>query len=193
MPTWDVILRHPLLIAVLQLLAGVGIAYWFAERWQRWRQQRDFQYRAMVKFNELAHDLAERTSELLVTRAFLGSGIPGQPYLDKHREFITRWTALEAMRDELIAVFSDATIRDFDRLRGTLNVIRGFLNTGLASAPTKQEEFEPIQDRFLDERQITSIGMIRDMGFAKMADATTAIERVRLRAAERSPQARAKE
>jgi hypothetical protein len=112
------------------------------------------------------------------------------PSWDKQREFLKQWTALEAMRDELIAVFSEATMREFDQLRGTLNEIRRLLNQTLTPAPAKQADFEPVQDRFLTERQVTSSRMIGDMGFLGRNAATAAIKQIRQRAAERSSQAR---
>jgi hypothetical protein len=102
--TWGPrLLRHPLFVALFQLAAGGLVAYWLTERWQRWRQQRDFQYRAMVKFNELLYDIANKVAELLMARVLIGAGTPAPSYWDKYREFVSRRTALEAMRDELVA------------------------------------------------------------------------------------------
>ena len=45
------LLGHPLLVAATQLSGAAWIAYSLTERWQRWRQRREFQYRLMGRFS----------------------------------------------------------------------------------------------------------------------------------------------
>jgi hypothetical protein len=66
-------LRHPLVIALVQVLVGALLAYLLTERWQRWRQRRDFQYRTLIKFSELSYEMMDRLSELLVSRGRIAS------------------------------------------------------------------------------------------------------------------------
>lgn len=161
------LLRHPLFVAIASIFLGALGAYWLTERWQRWRQRREFQYRAFVKFNELAYELAERMSELLVAKSSL-SGIdlhnisvdPG-----KQRALITRWMVFEAMCDELRALFDGETVTAFYRLRQTGLEVKKKINTPTAAVVLA--EVEPVQDQFLAQRELTSIRMMADMGFLK--------------------------
>ena len=77
-------LRHPLVIALLQVVVGALIAYMFTELWQRWRQRRDFQYRTLAKFSELSYEMTDRLSELLMLRDRIASDL----YIAKRREDI---------------------------------------------------------------------------------------------------------
>jgi hypothetical protein len=90
-------LRHPLVIALLQVVVGALIAYLLTERWQRWRQRRDFQYRTLVKFSELSYEMMDRLSELLVLRGRMASDL----YIAKRREDLSRWTLFVSMRGEV--------------------------------------------------------------------------------------------
>lgn len=96
---------YGLLAPLMQLLLAALIGFFFAERWQRWRQRRDFQYRTLVKFAELSFDLMDRLSELLVTRGRMNQ----EAYMEKRREMVSRWTAFASMRPEVMACYG----RDF--------------------------------------------------------------------------------
>lgn len=56
------LLRYSLFVVLVQLLIGGITAYCLAERWQRWRQRRDFQHRTLVKFSELSYEMMDRLS-----------------------------------------------------------------------------------------------------------------------------------
>ena len=168
------LLSHPLFVALATLAAGVLLAYLFTERWQRHRQRREFQLRAMVKFNELSYDLLDRMSELLTANPQFGALFPNHEYPSKHREFVSRWTIFVAMRDELAAVFDEKVLEDYDLLQQTTKSLKDMIS---AMPPVERGAFEHVRDRFLGQRQITAIRMIGNMGFFKKKEVEVAVER----------------
>src|SRR3989338_5571122 len=90
---WEALLRHPLLIALMQLVVGGLGAFWLTERWQRWRQRREFQHRTLVKFSELTYEMMDRTAELLNW----GRSMSGEMYITKRRELLSRWTVFVSL------------------------------------------------------------------------------------------------
>lgn len=79
------VLRHTLVVAILsgvvQLAGAAFIAWKLSERWQRWRQRRDFQHRTMAKFAEVSLQLAGDFSSLGVDRPH----VPGDVSLKDFR------------------------------------------------------------------------------------------------------------
>ena len=71
----DAALRHPFLIALVQIAVGLLAAYLLTERWQRWRQRREFQHKTLAKFSELSNELMDRMSELLMRRTSMPNEI----------------------------------------------------------------------------------------------------------------------
>jgi hypothetical protein len=86
---------------VVQLLLATLFGLVFAERWQRWRQRRDFQYRTLVKFSDLSSEMMDRTAELLATRGRVAPDV----YEEKRREMVLRWTVFASMRSEVLASY----------------------------------------------------------------------------------------
>src|SRR2546425_669565 len=107
-------------------MLGIGavLAYFGAERWQRWRQRRDFQYRTLVKLSELSYDMMDRLSELLVTRGRVNPEV----YAEKRREMISRWTAFASMRLGVIACYGRAFIlsENYQEMVNALNRLREY-------------------------------------------------------------------
>ena len=101
--TWSLIAvlsEKPLFVATVQLAVGVGVAYLFAERWQRWRQRRDFQYHTMSRLSEISSELHSRFQELYALR------IDGftMDFWTKFRECNARRPQLFALKESLLRV-----------------------------------------------------------------------------------------
>src|SRR5262249_18783382 len=117
----DALLRHLLLIAIAQVVAALLVAYFLTERWQRWRQRRDFQFRTLAKFSELSYELMDRLSELLMGRG----RIPEDIYAQKRRAEVARWTVFVSMRGEVMACFGRRFLSsaDYQGLYNALNTL----------------------------------------------------------------------
>jgi hypothetical protein len=152
-------LRHPLVTALVQVLAGLLLAYLLTERWQRWRQRRDFQHKTLVKFSELSFEMMDRLSELLVLRGRMAT----DQYAAKQREQLSRWTAFVSMRGEVMAAFGHAFIkgRAYQGVFNNLNALRAHVN---AAQPVPLDRFEPDQEKFLAYREAVVAHMVRAMG-----------------------------
>jgi hypothetical protein len=151
--------RHPLLIALAQVVLGLLAAYFLTEQWQRWRQRRDFQFRTLAKFSELSYDLFNRLSELLV-----GHGrIPSEEYNRKRLEYVARWTVFVSMRGEVMACFGHGFLcsDDYQNLYRALDKLRSYVR---AAEPVPLARFEPEQEKFLAHREAIVADMVRAMG-----------------------------
>ena len=152
-------LRHPLVIALVQVLVGLLLAYLLTERWQRWRQRRDFQHKTLVKFSELSFEMMDRFAELLVGRG----RISPESHATKRREALSRWTLFASMRGEVMAAFGHAFIKgkEYQGLFNSLNALRAHVN---AAQPVPLDRFEPDQEKFLAYREAVVAHMVRAMG-----------------------------
>src|SRR5713101_631894 len=101
------VLRHPLFIALVQLVMGLFAAYFLTERWQRWRQRREFQHLAMVKFADLSMGIFDRLTELLVRR--IGRGLDDTTRA-LSREYMAYRVGFLALETEIFAAFQDPAI-----------------------------------------------------------------------------------
>jgi hypothetical protein len=162
------LLRHQLTIAILVALVQLGFAAfigWFlTERWQRWRQQREFQHRTLGKFSELSYDLHNRLSELLVARGRIKF-----EYRKKFDELLDRWTLFLSMRPEVIAAYG----REFvlrKHYQGLITSLRALKEYVKASEPVPTDLFEPEQDRFLAHREAVVAEMVQAMGLLSKHD-----------------------
>src|SRR5258705_50403 len=145
--TTDLILRHPLFVAALQLLVAIVLAYLGTERWQRWRQRREFQYRTMSKFSEITADLHSRLQELYALR-LAGSTTDFQA---RFREFNARHPQLIALEGELVAGFGDGEIH---HEYADLLVATRIFSTTILSEQAGRNEFDAAEDRFLAIRRL---------------------------------------
>lgn len=152
-------LRHPLVVGLAPVVVGGLVAYLLTERWQRWRQRRDFQYRTLVKFSELSYEMMDRLSELLGLRDQIARDL----YVEKRREDISRWTLFVSMRGEVMAAYGHAFIKGkaYQGLFNSLTTLRGHLN---AAHPVPLARFEPDQEEFLAYREAVVAHMVRAMG-----------------------------
>ncbi|MGH7267689.1 MAG: hypothetical protein ACREMB_22965 [Candidatus Rokuibacteriota bacterium] len=155
-PQW---LAHPLVVGVLLLALGSLVAYLLTERWQRWRQRRDFQYRALVKFSELSEETFNRLSELLM--------LHGKVYEERHRqlrrEYLYRRGPLVAMDGEVKAVFRDRRV--FDALVDVTDAMRGLYRMSATLPEVPRSQFQPLQDSLHARREILLTRMRREMRF----------------------------
>jgi hypothetical protein len=159
------LLRYSLFVALVQLLIGGTTAYCLAERWQRWRQRREFQHRTLAKFSELSYEMMDRLSELLVGRGRM----PNDLHSAKRRELVSRWTVFVSMRGEVMASYGRQFIlqRAYQGVFNTLAVLRGYLNE---PERVPQERFEPEQEKYLAYREAVVAHMVRAMGLLSRRD-----------------------
>jgi hypothetical protein len=153
------LLDYGLLGPLAQLLLATLFGFLFAERWQRWRQRREFQYRTLVKFSELSYEMMDRLSELLMARGRMRPDV----YADKRREFVSRWIALMSTRGEVMACFGRRFLlrEEYQGLFNALKVLRGYV---AAPEPIPRLRFEPEQEKFLAYREAVVADMVRAMG-----------------------------
>lgn len=174
-------LRHSLVIALIQLLLGALVAYALVERWQRWRQRRDFQYRTLVKFSELSYEMMDRLSELLVTRGRMAP----DAYVARRREALSRWTLFVSMRGEVMAAYGHAFVKGkaYQGVFNNLTALRDHLN---ATEAVPLVRFEPDQEKFLAYREAVVAYMVRAMSLlsGKAWKAELDAAEVRVQAAE---------
>ena len=161
---WSALLRHPLFIALFQLLLGGFGAYLLTERWQRWRQRRDFQYKAMANFSRVGWELAR---QLQLRRLSKAKALPPEDV----RPFMSQWLELQSIRDEMTAVFKDDVISAFEKVNKTVLRLRDMNRT--SPGPT-DAEFNAVWDRLVSERGLTTSLMIieMDLGKAKVLKAS---------------------
>ena len=151
--------KHPLFVALVQLGGGALAAYFLAERWQKWRQRRDFQFRTLVKFSELSEEAFNRLSELLV----LADRRSPERRRALLREFVYLRGRLFAMDGEIRTVFKDDNI--FSGLIYLRDIMRILYNIASRDADIRREEFEPIQDCMAAQRSLMISRMAREMRF----------------------------
>jgi len=148
-----------LFVAALQLGVGLIAAYVLTERWQRWRQRRDFQYQTMFK-------LSETSMELFVLLAELLSIHPQRQNMadvwdDRQRRYISQRVVFHALEAGIMASFRTAAIAaGYHALNGTLKTLFAFVQyTGDIHSDT----YEPVQDKLLKQRKLLLGQMIAEM------------------------------
>ncbi len=164
------LLEHPLMIAIVQIVLAGLVAYFLTERWQRWRQRREFQFRTMVKFSELSEETFRRLTELLVTRGRIQDGQHNQ----LRREYIYRRGPLLAMDGELFAAFKDVEI--FQGLLYLKDIMRILYQMACATTSVPREQFEPIQNCMTAQRKLMITRMVGEMGFLSRSETRDALQ-----------------
>lgn len=110
----DVVLRHPLFVAAVQLAIAAGVAWFVTERWQRWRQRRDFQHEAMRGLAGSSAEALRVLYELMAAR--------GERREELKREYPTKLAPLLALDADFFASFDDERLlKDFYYLSGVMN------------------------------------------------------------------------
>jgi hypothetical protein len=163
------LLEHPLIVAIVQITFAFLLALFFTERWQRWRQRREFQYRAMVKFGELTEEAFSRLSELLVGRGHL----PNEQLNRLRREHIYRRGPLLAMDAELGVAFGDVKL--FQGLFYLTDIMRVLLNMACAQQPVPSKEYEPVQECMAKQRKLMITRMAGEMRFLSRRETRVAV------------------
>jgi len=158
---WSFLMKHPLFIALVQLGVGLVAAYFLTERWQRWRQRREFQYRLMSKLSETSTELFVLLADMLTMRAR-----PVEPELvktrmvelqEKQRTYIIRRTAFHALEAEVMASFTRAeTMSGYYALNDQAKVLFDLVQASALPAPAV---YEPAQNEFR-RRQKTLLGQM---------------------------------
>jgi hypothetical protein len=150
---------------VVQLLLATLFGLVFAERWQRWRQRRDFQYRTLVKFSDLSSEMMDRTAELLATRGRVAPDV----YEEKRREMVLRWTVFASMRSEVLASYGRQLLlsENYQEMFKALTALRAFAR---APEPVPLARFEPEEERFLACREAVVAEMGRAMRLVSRRD-----------------------
>lgn len=105
---WIALMRHPLLIALVQLFVGGGLAYLLTERWHRWRQRREFQYRVMSAFSQSSVRLFLLLTDQLINHPKRGE--MSDAWDEKQRLIFEQRVLLRALRAEILASFSGAHV-----------------------------------------------------------------------------------
>jgi hypothetical protein len=164
------VLEHPLVVALLQIILAGSVSYFLTERWQRWRQRREFQNRSMVKFSELSEEAFSRLSELLMSRG----RIPDDQHNRLRREHIYRRGPLLAMDGELSVTFKDVEI--FRGLLYLRDIMRILYDMACAPKPVSQEQFEPVQNCMAAQRKLMITIMAGEMGFFSRREVKKALE-----------------
>jgi len=164
--------RYSLFVALVQLAVGGLAGYYLTERWQRWRQRREFQARTLAKFSELSYEMMDRLSELLMWRIKQ----PTQAQAEKQRELLTRWTVFVSMRGEVMASFGRAFVLQgaFQGVFKTLNTLRGLLKE---MTPVPQERFELDQEQYLAYREAVVALMVHKMGLLSDTELKAELDR----------------
>jgi len=135
-------LRHPLFIALVQVAVGLGAAYFLTERWQRWRQRREFQYRVMSKLSETSTELFVLLADLLTMRA---RPVEAE-LLEKKRTYISRRTAFHSLEAEIMASFTQAeTMQRYYALNDQAQALFALVQSDPAPAAT---DYDPVKVEF---------------------------------------------
>ena len=150
---------YGLLAPLMQLLLATLFGFVFAERWQRWRQRRDFQYRTLVKFSELSPEMMDRTAELQATRGRVAPDV----YEEKRREMVSRWTVFASMRGEVLASYGRHLLLS-ENYQGMFTAHNALRAHARAPEPVPLARFEPEEERFLAQREAVIAEMVRSMG-----------------------------
>jgi hypothetical protein len=179
---WEAMLQHPLFVAFVPVVVGGLFAYALTERWQRWRQRREFQHRTLVKFSELTYGLMDLLAELLVGRR---RGMMLDDYAQKRRELVSRWTVFASIRGEAMAAYG----RDFvltEEYQGVFTSLETLRSYVRAQQPVPHERFEPEQERFLAYREAVVANMVKAMRLLSQNDWKAEVEQssARVRAAD---------
>jgi len=170
--TVDTVLRHPLVVAALQLFVAAVLAYFGTERWQRWRQRRDFQYRTLSKLSETSTDLFVRLADMLSSRVKLNedrsdgrlsaSIMARESELrDKQRQYIDRRTAFHALEAEIMASYTTTEIMaGYYELDAKAKALFDLVQS---SHTRSREHYEPIQNDFTKLRKALFGMMVVEM------------------------------
>jgi hypothetical protein len=165
-------LRHPLVVALLsgvvQLAIAAFIAWKLSERWQRWRQHREFKHQLLVRFAEESAQAFDLAAALLVGR---DREDPNQRR-EQMRELVQRQGHLTGMVEEARVTFSDSKIGD--TILFMKRTISSLLKMAVWKEPVPSERYEPVQGHALRLRDLVLARMAVEMGLLRDGQARIA-------------------
>jgi hypothetical protein len=161
------LLRHPLLIALAQLAVGLFGAYFLTERWQRWRQRREFQYRTMAKLSETSMELFVVLGELLSIHPQRMA--MADVWDDRQRRYIAQRVAFHAVEAEIMASYRNGKI--LEKYHSLNDTAKKLFDLVQSSGAITTGQFQPIQDEFLKERKAVLGQMIAEMKALRLVGA----------------------
>jgi hypothetical protein len=155
---------HGLLVSVVSLVGGGVIAYRFSERWQRWRQRRDFQYRTMTTLASAGADTVRVLYELM----FAQSHVDPKRHQELLREYPIKLLPLLALDADFFATFEDDSLGpDLDYLTGVMGAAHKAL---AASGPIPVEHVRAILKCATAQRRLMIVKMSGEMDLARATD-----------------------
>lgn len=148
-----------LIIAVLQIVFGGIVAYFLTERWQRWRQRREFQYRTMSKFSETSMELFVVLGELLSIHPLRQA--MADVWDERQRRYISQRVPFHALEADIMASFKSGRIlSSYYELNKKAKALFEFVqSTGYLN----ETAYKAIQDEFLKRRKNLLGQMIAEM------------------------------
>jgi len=152
------VLIHPLFIGIVQVILGGVAAYFLTERWQRWRQRREFQYRTMSKFSEISMEIFVLSGELLSIRPL--QQMMADAWDDKQRRYISQRVLFHALEADIMACFSGEILRRYYELNRKGKALFDLVQS---TGHFDKMAYEPIQDAFLNGRKDLLGNMIAEM------------------------------
>jgi hypothetical protein len=146
---------------VVQVVGGSLTAYFLTERWQRRRQRREFQQRALTKLSEIAGDFHFRVTELIED---VDTKRPNGASKDSSRELLRGEDALSTLETELISAFRRQDVR---KAYADLSVTASFIcEMSRPNRPLDMSLAARVQRRFLAQMRVIQSRMLREMRVA---------------------------
>lgn len=153
------VLIHPLFIGVVQIILASVAAYFLTERWQRWRQRREFQYRTMSKFSETSMEIFVLLGELLSIRPL--QRMMADAWGDRQRRYISQRVLFHALEADIMASFKRGEILSgYSKLNSKGKELFDLVQS---TGQFDKTAYEPIQDAFLKGRKDLLGNMIVEM------------------------------
>lgn len=163
--TVDVLREYGLLAPVVQLLLATLLGFFLAERWQRWRQRREFQHRAMMTFSEVSLDVFDRLSTILTRRV---GRRKDETHHKLYAEAMTRRVPLQALAEQVYTLYDKHAVikHHFDELLKAGGALTRLTEADVGVA---ESEYQPVRVRFFRERKLVMIHMFASMGLIRRA------------------------
>jgi len=134
------------------------VGFVFVEKWQRWRQRREFQYRTMSKLSETSTELFVLLADMLTARA---TGPVDLGLLEKQRLYIVKRTAFHALEADIMASFTRSeTMAGYYALNGKANELFKLVQSVTAPTPS---QYEPVQSEFQKLQKVLFGQMVSEM------------------------------
>jgi hypothetical protein len=153
--TIEAVSRNPFVAGLALLAITTWGAYRFGEKWQRWRQQRDFQYQAMLAF---ARNSAEALG-ILYRLTEPGADVAQDQQEALRRDYAAKLALLLATDAEFFAAVGEDLVPDLDYLARLMNA--AFL---LSRRPgSSAEDVGKVRKCATAQRRLTVMKISREM------------------------------